>query len=179
MTIHACGVGGLLALAAGCFFLVIDPVLQGRSERDSIAQRTLASETRLASLRESRAAIRRELESGQARLDERGVTLLPTSGRNTRLGELTELAGECGLRLDRLQPGASEPGEMFTQIPITMEGLGAYDEVSGFLHRLVNRFDDVGARAFRLEAVEQDGARVATFVFDLTWYADPADQSGG
>lgn len=179
LQIHAAGVAGLLALGVAGYLLVASPILKGRSERVSFEQRVRASEVRLASLRESRSALRKELELGQARVDARGVTLLPPSGRNTRLGDLTRLAEACGLRLDRLQPGAPEDGELLTLTPIVMEGVGAYDDVGTFLHRLVSEYDDLGARSFRLEATDVQGARLASFVFDLVWYTDPADQSGG
>ena len=177
--VHALGGVGLLAMTLGGYLFVIEPVLQGRAERESLEMRLRSDSDRLESLREARDGLRARVSSGEQRLAESGDSLLGMSGRNKRMGELTELAGECGLRLDRLQPGDPAREEMFTVTPITMQGVGSYDNVSVFLHRIIERFSDVSARSFSLEAQGEESDRQAAFVFELAWYADPADQSGG
>ncbi len=81
----------------------------------------------LAELQTTRDALEAQIERGQQRIDDTGITLVGLSGRNTRMGELTHLAGECGLRLDSLQPGEPTQGEMFTITPIKMRGVGSHN----------------------------------------------------
>ncbi len=174
IVIHGLGAVALLGLAMAGYLLVVDPVVRGRSAQESLEQHVRIDTERFESLRATRDSLRGKVEAGQQRLDKSGVSLLALSGRNTRMGELTELAVECGLRLDRLQPGEPTPGEMFTITPIMMQGAGSYSDAAMFLHLIVERFADVSARSFRLEA-QGDPDRKASFVFELAWYADPAD----
>ncbi len=178
VAIHGVGGAALLALGVGAYMFVIQPVMNGKLNRVALEERMQADRERVATLEETRASLVETLERGQERLDGAGVSLLGLSGRNTRMGELTELAGACGLRLDSLQPGQATPGEMFTITPITMRGVGSYDDVARFLHRSVQSLPDVSTRSFRVTAQGSGEQRMASFEFDLAWYADPADHSG-
>ncbi|MFI4896615.1 MAG: type 4a pilus biogenesis protein PilO [Phycisphaerales bacterium JB059] len=178
LTIHAVGAGVAFAALAAGYFLVAAPLLSQTAQRDQLEALINADGNSVQRLQAEAAALRAELDDGRTRIEKSGVELVGQSGRNARMAELTELANACELRLDSLQPGTPTPDDMFLTTPFLMRGAGRYDQVAVFLHELVERFPDVGARSFRLESTAEGSSRLAAFTFDLVWYADPADAAG-
>lgn len=93
---------------------------------------------------------------------------------NERLAELTALAERHGLRLTSTQPGEPERREFFTVRRLTVAGAGGYTSCAAFLHDIVDALPDLTVEGFELEAQGSEKDRVASFRFDLAWYADSA-----
>jgi Tfp pilus assembly protein PilO len=89
---------------------------------------------------------------------------------------LTVLASECGLTLDEVTPSAPEPGELYRTVPIRLSGKGSFTASALFLHLLRTNLRDTTVRSMNLVG-DPTGEVASTFVFELVWYAAPADHA--
>ncbi len=167
----AIGVGGLVAVGALAFFLLIQPMWD---ERDALWNRneTLrakvvqarADEANLRPFRVQTAALRKRLEAAQERLPlEREVPRL--------YRQVSDLAIQSGLGLALFQPRAPEEKAVLTELPIAVisesgyHQLGVFFDKIGRLPRIVNLGD------FRMSGIERSTGSVraeltlTTYVF--------------
>lgn len=172
--VHACGVGAIALVAGAGWLLVARPSSAREAERELLIRRLADAEPRLMELERTLSETRSRTDDAVRRLDESRGRLGGVENRNQRLTGLTALADECGLRIDRMEPSEVTREGLYLTMAIRMEGEGAYPACARYLHLLLERFSDVNARAFMLEAVPGEAERPARFGFDLVWYADPA-----
>jgi Tfp pilus assembly protein PilO len=173
LQIDGLGVAIGAVLAAVWYFAGLEPLSQARADRRS-ALSTLEERSREASgLSATKSEQERALAATRASL-ENGVVRLDSAEKiNDRVGRLTELARETGLRLDQIKPGAGTASTRFTTVPIRVSGTGRYPGFSEFLHRLHSQFPDIGLATLNLIGEPEMGDRDARFAFDLVWYAAP------
>ncbi len=174
MSVHAAGVGAIALVAVAGWLAVVRPSEAQREERRRLIGELAEAEPRLAALEAELQGVRARAASAEARLNESHDRLGGVGLRNERVTGLTELADECGLRVDRMQPGEVARDGLYLVMPIRIEGEGSYPECARFLSELLTRFSDMSAESFSLDARGSAGPRRATFGFDLVWYADPA-----
>ncbi len=172
--VHAAGLGAIGLVAVAAWLVVVRPSSAQEHERELLIRRLAEAEPRLIELETTLARTRAETDAARRAHEARQDKLGGPELRNARLTSLTQLADECGLRIDRMEPGAIEREGMYLVMPIRIEGVGGYPRCARFLSLLIERFSDMNAVAFSLDAEAGAGARPARFGFDLDWYADPA-----
>ena len=136
--------------------------LQAKKDELAQAQRTLAG-------------VNRQLNSLEAKLSASPIHLQPASAINTRLGELSDLATDCGLLIDEIKPGSAALGEHYKIVSVYLAGVGTYQQCAVFCRRLREALPDMGAHSFTLAADITKRGQPATFGFDLRWYAAKQD----
>ncbi|MDH3583144.1 MAG: type 4a pilus biogenesis protein PilO [Phycisphaerae bacterium] len=162
---------GLISL--GFYFVSFQPILKLKAERVSaqaeLKRLHLEADQRTATL----TRLRDHLAKIQQAVKTTAVQLQPVSHLNQRVSEVTALAAECGLKVDKIQPGNTRRSERFEMVPIQMAGIGSYASAARFLHRLHGTFRDTGLASFQLNASPEAAEGRTTFNLQLTWYAAP------
>jgi hypothetical protein len=170
---------GWAALMFVGWALVIAPA-QTAQERRAERERHLAHlKTQAVEMEQAVAAQQRRLAEVEAQVAQSHVRLLPVSGLNQRIADLTAMADELGgglVKIEQIVPGTPKPAARFTAVPIQIIGLATYPGAQSLLRRLHTRFSDTGVAAFSLSAGE--GSATAAFKLELVWYAAPASPAG-
>lgn len=178
LRVHAIGAGIVVAALAAGWFLFVRPSDTAREARERTNAALRDAEPRLETLRRERVQVEAAIVEASQRLESNNQRLRGIDAQNERIAELTALAGECGLQIDRLLPGERARQGLYLVVPIRLEGAGEYPDCARFLHLVVDRFSDMSVRSFRLRADQGGRNRRALFGFDLAWYADPAGAAG-
>lgn len=181
LTIDACGLFLVLALAGGAYYAGVAPVIHARSEIESS---TLALEDQARNAAGQEALIlgeQKKLAEVERQLAGIRIELFPPADINKRLKRITELCVGHGLAVQQLDPGQSKPaGDLgkFTIVPIRIVGTGSFNGLCGFLHALLeHEYPDVEVRSLNATA-PPEGQSECAFVLDLRWYAAPAADAG-
>lgn len=204
LVVDAAGLLACLAVAAGAYFLGVEPVTDARAQIDQ-KKRLIDEQTRNAA--DAEELVRHEsarLSELKQQLDAVKVQLAPPGDLNKRLAVIAGLLESHGLVVQALDPGApaTDPDlGKFTMVPIRLAGSGSFAGVSAFLHNLLAKeFPDIEVRALGLTgsgitALEPLHTRrdeneiasseivgppqskhveIASFTLELRWYAAPA-----
>lgn len=176
--IDAAGFGAAALMTAGLYFAVVEPAR--RSQAAMSEQQELLDSVQ-GSLIEIEAD-RRALEETVARLDGQlsryTISLQPVSRINARLGEITALAGEHGLKLSESRAGQTGVTGSIATVPVHISGAGGYVSFAGFLAELDRDFPDVAVTGFEVTGAPAQGPGGASaFSADLLWHAS-ADGAG-
>jgi hypothetical protein len=172
--VYAAGAGACFVVSLIVWFTVLSSALQQREARiarnnELIARRHKASEvaTSLNTVRKKSATVEKALQQTAMRLE-------PATLVNDRLARLTDLANECGLSVDEVQPGQTTDGPHYQSVALKLAGSGSYPACARFLHRLHDAFPDTGVRAMDTSNNSPNPVvPVVSFRVDLVWYAAP------
>lgn len=93
---------------------------------------------------------------------------------NERLSQVTALAATYKLEVDAIKPGGAKAGAHYVVQPIKLSGTGGFGAAVSFIHEMHRKLPDIGVRSLSLTADPSSAHQVATFQFDLNWYAAPA-----
>lgn len=166
------GLGACAALTVGAFLLGVRPALSQHStflgmQEELTARHRDSGELAgaLGKLQDQYAALQEQLAASPLRLEAAAQT-------NLRLAKVTDLATECGLKVDAIQPGTAVAGARFDVVPIRLTAKGKYVTCVRFLDALHRGFPDTGVVSFELGSSSGD-PNADDFQFDLEWYAAP------
>jgi Tfp pilus assembly protein PilO len=179
------GAGGLLKIdvvgVATCAVITLAGYLAGArpllNSRDDRAQQQVAlidARQSVSTLAGSARSLRTQFTGSQLALAKIQIALQPASSLNQRIAELTNLAVDCQLEVQFVQPGSIVSGSRFAQIPIQVAGTGSSQACSAFLHRLRGKFPDISVRDFDLSTSPADASHSMNFSYQLTWFVQPA-----
>jgi len=164
------------ALTLVVYLLGVDPLVRAQADRVR-QQRELDESAREADdLLAQLTSLKRELAITTQKLADSPLRLQPVSAVNQRIAMITELATQCELQLDQIQPGKAVPGTHYDMVPILLAGTGSYTRSAAFLHQLHTTFPDIGVTTFDLSGSPAEPSRPARFRFDLAWFAAPIDR---
>lgn len=173
--IDAVGVAVLLAMTLLAVMLGFKPLVEQRLDRAEQKQQLAAERERVQTLTAATSRMRTQQLRVERAIDESELRLQPVRQLNRRVAALAELAGECELDLDVIQPGAPRSGRRYETVPIHLAGRADYAQCVRFLHEMASAFRDVALTAVELQArPNAAGDRLADFRFTLTWHAAPA-----
>jgi Tfp pilus assembly protein PilO len=171
--LDAAGIVGIALITAAIYFFALKPSLDANA--DFVLQRAKLSDrkqesTRLAGvLKDQRTQLEKVREVAAAS----SIQLHPTSHLNERLADITQLATDCGLQVDEIQPASVIRGARYEQVPIQVAGHGQYKTCADFLHKLHAKFPDTGVTTLELDGRSPE-AKNRTFRFQLVWFASPS-----
>jgi len=106
--------------------------------------------------------LQRRLGALQQQISDNPLHLQPASAINKRLGELTDLAAQLGLRMEDVQPGKISTTARFETVSIHLAGTGNYRTCVQFLHRLRTGFPDTSVTSLQLTGNPSDPAAAAS-----------------
>jgi len=153
------------------------PLVQRRAACQVQEQQLAREQDQLAAAQTTVSQTDRRLDALQRSLSGCSIRLETVGSLNRRLGELTALAGEMELKVNETASGKPVATEHYYVIPIRLNGTGAYDRCTCFVHQLRVRFPDI-----RLSRVELTGNPDGTGLLklELRWYAAPmaGEQAG-
>jgi len=169
-----------LAAAAGCAVLAavaylagIRPLLEKRVAVAESRQQLNARRKEYSASQATVAGLRRQLEQVRADLSKIRVRLQSLRSQNARVARMTELANECGLKLDNVGIGEPLSTPRYVAVPITLVGRGAYADCVRFLKRLNRLSRDVGVVGLELSDDPSNATGTCAFEFRLLWHAAP------
>lgn len=169
--IHLVGLTMLVIAAAAVFVLGLRPLTMAKNEAARLA-------TELVSQREALATAQASLTRGQAELDAlrsqlagAALTLHDPSLLNQRLANLTELARESELVVQKVQPDEPISGRDFERVTIQLAGEATYPTLTRFVRRLHKELPDVEVRSLSLQASGAELATASPFRLECLWYA--------
>ncbi|MHC4219419.1 MAG: type 4a pilus biogenesis protein PilO [Planctomycetota bacterium] len=168
---------GLVACAVLTLLIVlfaIRPVVRHHAQRAARRSQLVEQRRRAEDLEASH----RTLEGQRQRLTDEvaasRVQLEPTEFLNARLALIVELASASGIDIHETRPGKFREYPRYRAVPIRLAGKGTYPDCAAFFHRLHESLPDTGVVAFELSGNPGQSSPIASFRFDLLWYAAPA-----
>ena len=117
--------------------------------------------------------LRAQLDRVNKELADTPLQLQPASIINRRLADITELARQCNLVIDQIQPGRAQRAGRYDIVPIKLTGKGTFVSAARFFDELQQRFADSGIHDFELSAQSSTTTSTANFSFELAWYTAP------
>ena len=172
--VYAVGGAVCTAISLVAWFTVLSSALRQHDQRIVKANELSARRHKASELASSVAALRRKSDAIDIALRQSAMRLEPAALVNDRLARLTELANECGLSVDEVQPGQTTDGSHYQSVALKLAGSGNYPACARFLHRLHDGFPDTGVRALDTSNNSPNPLSPAvSFRLDLVWYAAP------
>ena len=174
LQINAIGLAVLCALGLGAWFLHVGPLLS--EARTHVRLKNDAAEKRRASsqIDQTMLSLGRKMEDLHQSLANGARQLEPAADLNRRLFVITELAGEAGLEIDRIdaQPAAALP--RFQPIDIHLSARATYGQAIRFLQLAHDRLKHTGVTSVDLTAQPATGEVRCQLAVRFVWYAAPA-----
>lgn len=175
--VYASGAGVCAAVWVMVWLTLLSPALRQREARIAKANELVARRHKAGEVAGALGAVRKKTESVEAALGRTAMRLEPATLVNDRLARLTELANECGLGVDEVQPGEITDGPHYQSVALKLAGSGNYPAFARFLHRLHDAFPDTGVRGMDTSNNSPNPVvPVVSFRLDLVWYAAPLPQ---
>ena len=165
---------GLCLVATGVFYVLgLGPLLSRKEDAATHQAKITAQQSIALDLKRSLTQDRAKLAEAERELAQSPLQLAPATDVNKRISLMTDLARECGLKLDVVLPGMPSAGNRYERVPIHISGTGNYGTCVSLLHRLRQEFPDTTVTSLKLDADPSDAKAVARFSIDLLWHASP------
>jgi Tfp pilus assembly protein PilO len=176
--VYAAGAGVCAAVSLILWLAVLSSAFQQREVRHARAAELTSRRQKAGEVAGALAALRRKSEAVEKSLRKTAIRLEPAALVNDRLAKLTDLANECGLNVDEVQPGRTTDGPHYQTVALKLAGSGSYPACAKFLHKLHDAFPDTGIRTMETSNTSPNplSPQVA-FRVDLLWYAAPLSQT--
>ena len=172
--VYAAGAAVCAFVSAVLWFAVLSSALQQRAARHARAAELRDRRHKAGETAGALAALRRKSASVEKSLQKTALRLEPAALVNDRLARLTDLANECGLSVDEVQPGKTTDGPHFQTVALHLAGSGSYPACAKFLHRLHDDFPDTRVRTMETANTSPNPlVPQVAFRVDLLWYAAP------
>ena len=165
--------GACLGLTVLAYAVGVQPLLETRQH--AAAQEGQLEERRATASELTATVTDLQRDLGKAKLDlaRTPLRLQPAALINQRLEAVAQLAGECGVALDEMRPGAAADSPHYQTVPIRIVGSGRYPACTAFLRKLRGTFGDMGIRSFQTGNSGASPAKpTALFQADLVWYTE-------
>jgi Tfp pilus assembly protein PilO len=170
--------GAAIALAIGAIAYWAAIVPANNSRQALLEQRKSLQDSEKA-IQETKAAtanLRDQFSQLRAAIAANPVKLGASSGVNSEISHLTELATGLGLKVAEVQPGEATYCRQYGAVPIHITGSGSFGAWTGFTHRLSTDCPDVWVDAFVLNGKPETPGAWADFAVDLVWFVQPQGQ---
>ena len=158
LALIACGVGVYPVIRRHQGFALHEIELEGQRKK----ARTLS--TKVARVASQITQIKRELADST-------IVLKPPSQINSHLARIASLAGQCGLKLDRLRPDKCLKGGRYQTVPIYLVGSGSFPACVKLLRELQRGFPDTSVASFEVKGDPTKPTEPTKLRVDLLWYA--------
>ncbi len=175
--IDAAGAAALLAVTALVYLAGIRPTMSKRAH--AAGNRARLHDQRLKCTETSDLAtdLQSQLLDTQKALANNAIRLQPASRVNQRVAGIADLATRSKLNIDDVRLGPSSSASRYTAVPITLAGTGTYQTCITFLHALNKTYPDTCVSTSEVSSAPGDPTGLATFKFELLWYAAPEPRS--
>ena len=167
-----------LAGAAVCLLLVLLGYLIGIRPLVVRQKYVADQEAILADRRRSAAklvgtvtALQNRLAGVKKELSESPIKLRPANRINERIARVADLAADCGMKIDEIQPDKSFSTPRFQTVPIRVVGSGNFKACVKLLRTFRDAFPDTAISSFELKGNPRESATPARFQVELLWYA--------
>jgi Tfp pilus assembly protein PilO len=171
----------LVGATVAAYALWVGPVLGQHAQFEAMAGELRSRQGELAAKRQEERSLEARLGTARQALAEADIRLEPLSNLNRRLTKLTDLATECGLVIEGVEPGKTVAGAAYGRTTIRLTGRGSFHEASRFINRVQTTLRDTAVTSVDLTGqpgagrgpVAQAGVP-AGFTLDLVWHTAPA-----
>ena len=175
--IDAAGAAAVLAVTALVYFGGIRPTLSERAHAAGNRARLKDQRLKCTELADAASDLKAQLQDTQKALAENTIRLQPAGRVNQRVAGIADLATKTKLKIDDVHLGPSSGAARYTAVPITLAGTGTYRTCITFLHALNKAYPDICVSTSEVSSDPGDATGLATFKFELLWYAAPEPQS--
>lgn len=176
--VDAAGAAVLALLTLLLYVTAVAPLMAGAERRRTAADELAARRQEAAAASAAVRGLQQRLAATQRALAESPLRLEPSRRVNQRHAEVTRLAGEAGLEIRELQPGAAARQAFCEAVPMEISGSGGYPAAAEFLRRLHRVFPDMAVAAFDLAGDPAQPMATPSFRFNLVWHASPSPGPG-
>lgn len=175
--IDAGGAAFFLAVTALVYFAGIRPSLSKRAHAAGNRARLRDQRLECTETSDLAAELQSQLLDTQKALATNAIRLQPASRVNQRVAGIADLATKTKLKIDDVRLGSGSRASRYTAVPITLAGTGTYHTCITFLHALNKTYPDTCVSTSDISSDPGDPTGVATFKFELLWYAAPEPKS--
>jgi Tfp pilus assembly protein PilO len=171
-------VGAVIAVAIGAiaYWAAVVPINNSRQVLSEQRKSLANSEKAIRETNAATAKLRQEFSQLRAAIAANPVKLGASSGVNSEISHLTELARGLGLKVAEIQPGEATYFTQYGTVPIHLTGSGSFGAWTGFAHRLCIDCPDVWVDSFVLNGKPDSPGAYADFAVDLVWFVQPQGQ---
>lgn len=169
--VHAAGALGIVVLTMVAYFGVANPMLERRAETDRLAAEVAEQSAELDKLAKARHLMSSQLAAGQKQLASSDVKLLTPENLNARLAAIADLAGQCGLQVENLNPETVRADSNVLAYPVKITGRGTYRTCHAFIRALRTTLPDTSVQNLAMSADAGANHPAATFDMTLLWIA--------
>lgn len=173
--IDAAGVGAVIALSLGVYVVDVRPTQRARAEQSAQRAELAAQRRKADELSSSLHKIQDVLQQTRAKAEEGALQLEPIRKLNERLARLTELATNCRLSINAVEPAKPAPGPHCDVVEVRVSCQGTFRGCSEFLDRLHKEMPDTAVAA--MEVSGKPGAKEVPVAMSFTiyWFAAKPD----
>ncbi len=176
---HLAGAGFLVVCSLVFYIGGVRSLMHGQKDAQAHLDALQRRRTIAAELEQSLKEREGKLLDARKTLKNDSFQLRPSGEVNKRIAEIARLVGECGLKLDEIQPAKATVGPRFDTVPIRLVGSGNYSTCVALLHRLWVEFPDTAVVSLEMEGNPNDSRVSTKFRIDLLWHAAPAQYAMG
>ena len=164
-------VGVLLVLAAIAYVVGVRPVVLRHEGFDLRADELKVKQGEDRDMSRKVADVASQITRINQELSDSTIELKPASRINSHLDRIARLAGQCGLKLDRLRPDKSLPGPRYQTVPIYLAGSGNFPACVKLMRELQRLFPDTSVASFEVKGDPTKPDEPSSLRVDLLWYA--------
>jgi len=177
--IDAAGIAIALSIGLLFYWSAVRPVLAAQ-ENHAAQEAQLANQRENAALAAARAEdLKSKVSTARTALSKCAVQLAPAVNVNSRIGQLTELATQQGLKVDEIQPAEATYCRNYGSVPIRLNGSGEYRTWAAFLHQMPKNFPDISVDSFQLTGKPDTPGSQVEFRVNLVWFVAPRPTMAG
>ena len=163
-----CAIGLLLLIFAG-----IRPNVHLKNAAAVQMTQMQSQRQKVTELQGQTAELAIELDETRKALNDTVLHLIPASRVNRRISEITVLATDSKLRIDRIEPSQPIEGPLCDTVPLVLGGRGRFSDCTTFLNRINKTFPDISVESLELIGNPANLSTTIEFRLDLLWYASP------
>jgi Tfp pilus assembly protein PilO len=167
----ACLAGAIITVTL--YLVMVSPLANRNAAYAQQQQQLSQQQLQTSSVTTVLTKLRAKLDQVNKELADTPLQLQPANIINRRLADITELARQCNLVIDQIQPGRAQRAGRYDIVPIKLTGKGTFVSAARFFDLLQQRFADSGIHDFELSAQPNMTTSTATFIFELAWYTAP------
>ncbi|MBX3365088.1 MAG: hypothetical protein KF866_10010 [Phycisphaeraceae bacterium] len=176
--INAAGFTLAALIAAGVALLVWREQVQENRHRESRLNAAMSFESDLAKAEDRLQRHSALLQLAESKLSIEQSVLRPLTIRNEIIGQITRLAGDCGLAVDALTPRPPRTQPPIQVVDMSLTGRGEFPDLVRFIRRSRQLMPDVRVQALLVNGDASRATPDLAFKIDLAWHAADAGSNG-
>lgn len=158
--VHLAGAGACLVILTGASALGVVPALRSHNADQQLRDQLTAVTRELESVGDAHEALVGQVVQAREAVSIRDIDIESPGRVNHLMAELTEMFESMGFALQTLQPGAIEPGEPLSVIPIQVAVAGDLDRVLSIFDRLSAEHPSIHVHGLSLDHAGPETVRV-------------------